>query len=294
MSDPIASPPTGDVPPGPEGEHLQFDQAEFATPAAERPTCSACHQPIAEEYFEINQKVICPRCRHSVEAAFRGGSPIARFVTATILGMLAAAVGAVIYYAFVRATGANWALIAIVVGFLVGGAVRKGTGNRGGRLYQLLAVFLTYSSIVAMNVPLLIEEFLKHADEAPPAQVAAEKGGRGPGGAQAPGPAAGAEAKQAAPAEVAGGKADAAGEGAKPPPPRLSALLSFLVVLIGFFYAVPVLEATHAPISGLIYAFALWEAWKINQPVRLVFNGPFRLGATGAARVGSEGVADES
>jgi hypothetical protein len=271
---------------------LQFDQAEFATPAAERPTCSACHQPIPEEYFEINQKVICPRCRHSVEAAFRGGSPIARFVTATILGMLAAAVGAVIYYAFVRATGANWALIAVVVGLMVGRAVRKGTGNRGGRLYQLLAVFLTYSSIVAMNVPLLIEEFLKQSDEDPPAQVAAEKGGRGPGGAKAPGPAVGAQAKQAAPAEVAGGKADPAGGGAKPP--GLSALLSILVPLIGFFYAVPVLEATHAPISGLIYAFALWEAWKINQPVRLVFNGPFRLGATGVAGPGTEGVADES
>src|SRR5262249_59140123 len=114
--------------------------------------------------------------------------------------MLAATVGAVIYYAFVRATGANWALIAIVVGFMVGGAVRKGTGNRGGRLYQLLAVFLTYSSIVAMNVPLLIEEFLKRSDEDPPARVAAEKGARGPGGAKAPGPAAGDVAKPAPPA----------------------------------------------------------------------------------------------
>ena len=292
MSDPIASPPAGDVPPGAGDGMLQFDQAEFATPAAERPTCSVCHQPIPEEYYEINQKVMCPRCRQSVEAAFRGGSPIVRFLKATILGVLGAAVGAVIYYAFERATGANWALIAIVVGLMVGGAVRKGTGNRGGRLYQLLAVFLTYSSIVAMNVPLLIEEIVKHPNEKPAAGVAAEKGGRGPGGAKAPEPAAGAEAKTAAPAEAAGGKPDRVGDRAGPP--RLSALLSVLVLLIGFFYTVPVLHATHSPISGLIYAFALWEAWKINTPIRLVFNGPFRLGATGAAGVGPEGVVHES
>jgi hypothetical protein len=289
MSEPIASPTTGDVPPAEEGEMLQFDQAEFATPAADRPTCSVCHQPILEEYYEINQRVMCPQCRLGVEASIRGGSRMARFLKATILGLLAAAVGAVIYFAFVRVSGANWALIAILVGLMVGGAVRKGTGNRGGRLYQLLAVFLTYSSIVAMNVPLLIEDFLKRSDEKPAARAAAEKEDRGPGGAKAQSLPAGAGAKNAAPAEVAGRKADAARDRADPPP--LSALLYVLVMLIGFFYAIPVLEATQAPISGLIYAFALWEAWKINKPVQLVFNGPFRLGAAG---VGSEGVADES
>ncbi len=44
-------------------------------PAAERPTCTVCKQPIPEEYYEINGKMMCPRCRHGVEAAFRGGSP---------------------------------------------------------------------------------------------------------------------------------------------------------------------------------------------------------------------------
>ena len=75
MSEPIAMPTTGDDPPAGDGEMLQFDQAEFATPSADRPTCAVCHQPIDEEYFEINQKLMCPRCRQGVEAAFRGGSP---------------------------------------------------------------------------------------------------------------------------------------------------------------------------------------------------------------------------
>ena len=39
-----------------------------------------------------------------------------------------------------RVTGWNIGLVAIVVGFMVGGAVRKGTGNRGGMLYQFLTL----------------------------------------------------------------------------------------------------------------------------------------------------------
>lgn len=287
MSDPIITPPSEGVPAGEEAGLLQFDQAEFATPASERPTCSVCQQAIPEEYYEIQQKMMCPRCRDGVEAALRGGSPIARFLKATTLGVLAAAFGAVIYYAFVRMTVRNWALIAIVVGLMVGGAVRKGTGNRGGRLYQLMAVFLTYSSIVAMNVPLLIEAFIKHPIKKPAAQVAADKGDR-----RAKAPLDVPEAKKASPAEPIG--ADAGAQQAQAAPPRLSDVLRLLAMLVGLFYAYPVLEATEAPISGLIYAFALWEAWKINKPIQLVFNGPFRLAAAGAADGGPVEVVHES
>ena len=60
--------------------------------------------------------------------------------------------------------------------------------------------------------------------------------------------------------------------------PNLGLVLLALGVLIGFTYAIPVLVAFQAPISGLIFGFALWEAWKINRRVQFAFNGPFRLG----------------
>ena len=135
MSEPNRSAPQGDEASHEEpGEELQFDQAEFVTPASDGPACTVCHQPIAGEYFEFGGKVFCARCRHGVEAAFRGGSRFARVFKALILGSLAAMVGAVIYYAITRASGYNLALISIFVGFMVGGAVRKGSGNRGGAL----------------------------------------------------------------------------------------------------------------------------------------------------------------
>ena len=57
-------------------------------------------------------------------------------------------------------------------------------------------------------------------------------------------------------------------------------LLAFLlvaVVVIGFSYMLPVQIALAAPFSGLIFGFALWEAWKANRGFQLSFNGPFRV-----------------
>jgi hypothetical protein len=313
MSDPIASQsPAGEENAAEPAEPLQFDQAEFETPAADRPTCAVCHQPIAEEYYEINGKVMCPNCRHGVEAAFRGGSGLARFVKATIFGTAAALVGSVIYYAFIKATNANWALISILVGFMIGSAVRKGTGNRGGRVYQLLAVFLTYSSIVAMHLPFLVEAFQKRQPPRPAVPEKAMAGKRDPAGAEAKAPVKATEGARPqepgarpAPAggpgeEVAAGPGqpvaddEQAGEQQGPPaaPPTLSGLLLILATLVGYLYFIPIMVAKNAPISGLIYAFALWEAWKLNRPVQLVFNGPFRLAEAGPAEPKPEGIDD--
>jgi hypothetical protein len=234
MSEPNAAlPPRDDVIPDQPGEALQFDQAEFTTPVSDRPACAVCKQPIADEYYELGGKTVCAQCRQGVEAAFRGGSPMARVLRALILGTAAAAVGAVIYYAIVRATGYNLSLVSILVGFMVGGAVRRGSGNRGGPFYQALAILLTYMAIVAMNVFPLFE--LVGFDKA----------------------------------------------------------RAVLLAGIGHVLTAPVFEAFEAPIAGLIYAFALWEAWRINRGVVLTFNGPFRLGAKGpgapAPEVGIDG-----
>ena len=60
--------------------------------------------------------------------------------------------------------------------------------------------------------------------------------------------------------------------------PSVGEVLLGISALLAIAYTLPVLLAFQAPISGLIYCFALWEAWKINRKVQLAFNGPFRLG----------------
>ena len=177
MSEPNASAPGEDDDADLEaGDELQFDQAEYATPAPAGPNCGVCKRPIDDAYYEINGKVVCATCRQQVEAAFRGGSRVARLIKALVFGAAAGIVGAVLYYAIIRMTGLNIGLVAVVVGLMVGGAVRKGSGNRGGLFYQLLAVFLTYSAIVVMHVPMLIEAFVEHGGKQ--AQLVPEKAGK--------------------------------------------------------------------------------------------------------------------
>ncbi len=159
---------------------IQFDQAEYSAsaPRASGASCTNCREPIADAYFEIGGKVVCGRCRQRIEDAFRGGSRLVRGMKSLLYGMLAALAGAIVYYLIVRLTGYNIGLIAIVVGLMVGNGVRAGSGNRGGRMYQLLAISLTYLSIVAMNVPLLFEGVLRQAKQGPKQETAARIGDR--------------------------------------------------------------------------------------------------------------------
>ena len=61
-------------------------------------------------------------------------------------------------------TGYEIGLIAIQVGFLVGGAVRAGSEGRGGRGYQVLAVLLIYISICANYMPDIYAPVLERLD----------------------------------------------------------------------------------------------------------------------------------
>ena len=157
MSDPSPAIEDEDERVDDDGTDLQFDQAEPLTPTSSGPSCAGCKRPIADAYYEINGKVICHSCRQQVEASFRGGSGLARFLKASLFGLASAVLGAALYFIVCRVTGLNIGLVAIVVGLMVGGAVRKGTGNRGGVLYQILAVFLAYFAIGLMRVPFEVE-----------------------------------------------------------------------------------------------------------------------------------------
>ncbi len=248
-----------------EDEVLQFDEAEFSAPApaVQLPICVNCQQPIPNAYFEINGKVVCGHCREGVLAAVHGGSGMARFMRASLFGLGAAVVGAVLYYIVARTTGYNIGLIAILVGFMVGRAVHVGTGNRGGLVYQFLALFLTYSAIVAMNASMELEAYLKQRDlgRIVAAQAQPQGAGQAPEPKDAPDP---------------GANQHAAPRG----PFSIILLFGFMIALL---YAIPVIEVMSAPISAVIYGFGLWEAWRINKGVKLVINGPFQVGASAHA-----------
>ncbi len=134
-------------------DNLQFDRAEFSDSGSPAHSCSGCDQAISGTYFEVNGSVVCDTCRSALAAAMTGGSGFVRLVRAVLFGSLAGVLGAGIYFAILKITGWEIGLIAIVVGLMVGGTVHKGSRGRGGWLYQLLAMFITYCAIVATYVP---------------------------------------------------------------------------------------------------------------------------------------------
>src|SRR5256714_1883111 len=131
-------------------QSLQFDHVERAgqTPGL---TCSICQRPIAASYYEINGKVTCQGCRGQIMAAWNRGSPAQRFAKALGLGAAAAALGAGVYFGIEALTGYEFGLVAVVVGLLVGTAVRKGSSGPGGWRYPLLATFPPYNALGAAD-----------------------------------------------------------------------------------------------------------------------------------------------
>jgi hypothetical protein len=137
---------------------LQFDRADFGDQAAKSLTCANCASPIASAYFEARGQIICEACRSRLEAFLAVRPGLRGFIKALAAGAGAGVVGCLIYYAVLVLSGYEFGLIAILVGYMVGRAVRWGSGNRGGAAFQALAIALTYITIVSSYVPLIVTQ----------------------------------------------------------------------------------------------------------------------------------------
>jgi hypothetical protein len=241
---------------------IQFDQAEFKD-AQVPATCSSCGAGIHAVYYQVGQSIVCERCRRQLQFDATSGSPVGRFVKAALLGGLAGAVGAGLYYGVRALTGYEFGLIAIVVGLLVGGAVRMGSAHRGGVPYQLLAMFLTYASIVSTYIPDIIQGFREQnvAEEATPAPGTAPAAGEVAAAAPATGPA------SAVPATAA----------AAPSAMGPVVVLLALAAVVAIAFAAPFLMGFQNAIGIVIIAIGLYEAWKINRKPDRTVTGPFRI-----------------
>ena len=135
-------------------DSLQFQKAEFADP---RPKCGACKSVIENSYYHLAGSVICPACAELVRA--RQGRPDRESVIrGLVFGLGAAALCSAGYAVITMVTGLELALVSIAVGYLVGRAIRIGSGGLGGRRLQIAAVALTYLAITMSYLPLIIRQ----------------------------------------------------------------------------------------------------------------------------------------
>lgn len=242
---------------GGDAGSLQLDRAEYAENAPER--CAACGRALGGSYYEVGGRICCAACQERIVAALAGRPGAAGLLRAAAAGIGAAALGSAIYFAVRAATGYQFGLISILVGFLVGRAVHWGCGGRGGWPYQALAVLLTYLAIVSTYVPVILEVEKR--------QEAAATATASPTATAAP---------TATTARSGSGPPARAGAIQIPPWRRLANL--------GAGYGLLLLVAAAVPFMGgvgilglIIIAIGLYEAWKLNRRPRLAVSGPHVL-----------------
>ena len=230
---------------------LQFDQAEVKDRGGCNVACGFCKKTIPAEYHQVNQMTACAACRKMVEASLAQRPGIVGFLKALGAGIGAAAAGALVWFLIATFAHMELGIIAIAVGFAVGCAVRWGTGGRGGWLYQLLAIVLTYLSIVTSYMPSLAEGLVQnyHKHDGVSQTVQGD-------GAASP------VSRSDAPLTVS------------QIPAKLWVLIFFLAC------ASPFLEGASNFMGWIIIGIALYQAWKINRRVVVKVTGPYAVNAS--------------
>jgi hypothetical protein len=231
---------------------LQFDrvvtESTSAVPDAVAATCAACHTSLETEYYDVNGQVCCSSCRTTIESAAETPRGVTPLLIAGAFGLGAGIVGAIIYYAVIAIANLEIGIVAILIGYMVGYAVRRGARGRGGLRFQILAVVLTYASIALAYTPIAVKQAISTNRQAEQAPTTSGNVGEAP-----------------RPAPGAGG------------------VLVGLLFLCAFIAALPVIVVIGSFPSGLISAFIMFigmsQAWKMTGAPFVQVLGPYRVGA---------------
>lgn len=252
---------------------LQFDRVETdatrptTSDSGPEVTCSVCGKSVGDEYFHINGKSVCANCRDMVTAAAQTPRDTGALIKSGLLGVGAAIAGAAIYYGVIALTNFEIGLVAILIGYMVGWAVRKGAAGRGGRRFQVLALVLTYWAVGLAYTPLAFKGMKEGRQAASRDSTAAASGDSASADADGPSDAAdsiGAPAKDDAPSS------------------GRDVLLAFGMFFV-FVFALPVLYIVGSLpgglLSALIIGIGLRQAWVMTGAAVLEISGPYKVGA---------------
>lgn len=140
----------------PSADDLQFQRAEpIGTASAGGKRCVACKMPVVDAYFHAAGQVVCPTCAERIQHG-QQAPPALSLGKAALYGIGAGLAGTILYATVTIVTGLGIGLIAILVGIMVGKAIRHASGGMGGRAQQILAVAITYFSITTSYIPIVI------------------------------------------------------------------------------------------------------------------------------------------
>ena len=220
-----------------------------------------CQNPLQDSYFQLNGSTLCPSCAEKarydrqLQENQAGGLP-----RAILFGLGAGVAGSIIYGGIVMLTGFEFALVAILIGWMVGKAMIRGSRGVGGRRFQISAVLITYLSITGGYVPSIVQEVMKSAPK-----------------------------QEAANGQTVTAAADTTAA-QRPASPELRGVLIAFALLMGVAAIAPFLSLTTG-ISGIIGLFIIFvglsRAWKETQPQPFAISGPFAFEAPAAQSDGA-------
>ena len=157
-------------------QDMQFQHAEprpAGTSADDgSPKCAVCKRPTGSTYFHAQGFVVCPECATRIKAG-QQAPPATSLARAALYGGGAALAGCALYSGVAILLHVEIGLIAILVGYMVGRAIRHASQGRGGRPQQILAVVLTYFAISTSYIPVYLyhvyeeTKAIRQADAAP-------------------------------------------------------------------------------------------------------------------------------
>lgn len=243
-------------------QDLQFQHAEPIAPAGSAPKigpeCVVCHQATGESFFHAQGQVVCPNCAEQIHNG-QQKPPASAMLKAAIYGGAAAFGGFLIYVLVAVLFNLEIGIIALLVGWMVGKAIRHASHGLGGRPQQILAVTLTYFAISTSYIPVMIYQYWK----SPAAQqkVKAEVG----------------KQKQQ---EAQTGQAGHSGNGEQRERISPGALLLAILTLAAIG---PFLALQGSVVSGLISLFILFigmqRAWRMTGRTDILVTGPYVVDA---------------
>ena len=250
------------------GQELQFDRVETSVtadgaPAAHGVTCAVCGRDVGDQYYHANGKPICDNCRHVVLSATVTPRSPGRLVVAALFGLGAAVAGAAIYYAVIAIANLEIGIVAILIGYMVGWAVRKGAGGRGGRRFQILAVALTYWAVGLAYAPLAYQRMKDDKTGSSTGATATDS------------------ARAKAPAVTERESSDPTRTDFTTITGREAAVAAGAIFVL--IFALPVMSVLGSMPFGLISALIIFigmrQAWVMTAAPKLDISGPYRVGA---------------
>jgi hypothetical protein len=225
--------------------------------------CSECRAPMRTQYFALNERPICAKCRPQFAKMIQRGVGAAAMQRAVIQGMLTTLLGAaalaagVIIFPFLRLP------IVVGIGWFMGKRIMASVDGYGGRRYQYLAVGLTYVAILLGS----LVPAIKRANDDAKRRAAIEA----------------AQIRTLATQQQAiNEELEALGiEPVRAEQPEVSAGKSVFAFLILPLLAMFEFGIYAAGVGLLALGFALYKAWDLTdgQGLDLVLKGPFRVGS---------------